>query len=721
MGPELLRHRTAPFAVCATAGIATMALPPYDGVGHVALAAALVLVCVLIAVQSPPASTWQAAPPLLFFVVVAVVLDGSGGSASGLAPLVILPVLWIALYRSKAELVLAAISTGLVFLIPLAVLGAPDYSWQNWRRALLWFLVASVIGPVVQELVRALERRQELQTRLAARLDGVLAAATEHSIIATEPDGTITTFNQGAERMLGYSAEDVVGRDTPVLIHDPAEVSARAAEMSIEPGFEVFVRAARAGRPESREWTYIARDGKRVPVRLTVTAMRDPRQRILGFIGVATDITAEKAALEELRAAEVRWRILLDNLPDTAVLTIDEGLRYGVALGEALDRQGMGDVSGKTLQETSSAANVAILEPVYRKALAGEEGTTELAATNTGSIHEVVAVPLPPGDTGHAALVVARDVTESRHREEQLAIAKEGFASLFEEAPFAVVVLDVDGVILDVNPAACRLVGWARDELLGPSANLPDAAHHVIAQLLAELAGSHNQRVAGESRLLHRDGHVVDVSYEAILQDSGAGRPRQVLINAVDISDRRRFEEKLEHMAEHDPLTGLANRRRFDRELERHIDLCERYGPRGALLMMDLDNFKEVNDTLGHGAGDQLIVSVAGLLEQRMRKSDLVARLGGDEFVILLSEADRRAAQSVAADIVALVRDSTRFVDGSRPDNVTASVGVVIIDRAGISASELVSTADLTMYDAKESGRDQFVCATSSTVAPRAL
>ncbi len=124
----------------------------------------------------------------------------------------ILPVLWIALYRSKVELVLAAISTGLVFLVPLALLGAPDYSWQNWRRALLWFLVASVIGPVVQELVRTLESRQELQTRLAARLDGVLAAATEHSIIATDPDGTITTFNQGAERMLRYSAEEVVGQ-----------------------------------------------------------------------------------------------------------------------------------------------------------------------------------------------------------------------------------------------------------------------------------------------------------------------------------------------------------------------------------------------------------------------------------------------------------------------------------------------------------------------------
>ncbi len=716
------RHRIVPFAVCASAGIVTLALPPYDElahVGHLLLAGGLLAVCVAIAAVADWDSRWQAAPPLLFFAVVALILDASGGSSSGLAPLVILPILWIALYRSRIELVLSAIATGLLFVLPLVVFGSPDYSWQNWRRAVLWVLVATVIGPVVQELVRTLERRQEQQARLAARLEGVLTAATEHSIIATDVEGVITTFNQGAERMLGYSSGEIVGQVTPILIHDPDEVVSRAAQMGIEPGFEVFVQAAREGRSETLEWTYLAKDGTRVPVRLTVTAMRDRAGEIFGFIGLAKDITTEKAALSELRQAEARWRILLDHLPDTSVMTIDQELRYGVALGEGLLRQEMGQLAGRTLQETSSATNVRILEPVYRRALAGEEASAEVQATQTEAFHEVVAVPLPPGDKGHAALVVARDVSEARRREEQLAIAKEGFMSLFEEAPFAVLVLDLQGSVLDVNPAACRLLGYTRDEIIEMTGNLARSLKSRIRRLLVELAASPNHRVASEARLRHRDGQAVDVSFEAIVQHTTTGEPRQVLINAVDISERRRFEKQLAHMAAHDALTGLANRRRFDHEMMRHIDICERYGPRGALLMMDLDNFKEVNDTLGHGAGDQLIVSVGRLLDQRMRKSDLVARVGGDEFAILLPEADRRAAQSVAADIVSMVRENARFLDGSRPHDVSASVGVVLIDRPGLSASELVSTADLTMYEAKAAGRDRFVCVSSAQVAPR--
>jgi diguanylate cyclase (GGDEF)-like protein len=135
--------------------------------------------------------------------------------------------------------------------------------------------------------------------------------------------------------------------------------------------------------------------------------------------------------------------------------------------------------------------------------------------------------------------------------------------------------------------------------------------------------------------------------------------------------------------------------------------------------MLDLDHFKEVNDTLGHGAGDQLIVSVATLLQGRMRTSDTVARLGGDEFVVLLPEADGIAAEQVALDIVDLVRDQAAFADGSRPQRVGASVGVVVLDGVGLTASELLSTADMTMYDAKESGRGRHAVVFAGSSAGR--
>jgi diguanylate cyclase (GGDEF)-like protein/PAS domain S-box-containing protein len=137
---------------------------------------------------------------------------------------------------------------------------------------------------------------------------GVLNAATEQSIIGTDPQGVIAVFNVGAERMLGYGADEVRGL-SPAMFHDPDEIRARAAELGIEPGFRVFVQAAEAGQAETRQWTYLTKAGTRIQVRLTVTAMRDDRGDISGFIGVATDVTDQLETLTALGDSEQRFRL----------------------------------------------------------------------------------------------------------------------------------------------------------------------------------------------------------------------------------------------------------------------------------------------------------------------------------------------------------------------------------------------------------------------------
>jgi diguanylate cyclase (GGDEF)-like protein/PAS domain S-box-containing protein len=711
--------RAIPFAVCATAGVVTLAFPPYHHqAAHLAVSAVLGLACFVMATRPRPSILALAAAPV-FFVLIAVLRDGNGGSASGLSPLVALPVLWVALYGSRVEMFVAAASTGLVFTAPLLLVDGPRYDVTDWRRAALWVLIAAVVGPVVQGVVRRLEEREREARAARAYADGVLTAATEHSIIATDLDGLITTFNAGAERMLGYEAGEMIGRQTPAILHDPEEVRARATELGVEPGFDVFVHAARRGETETREWTYVTKDGSRIPVRLSVSPLRDEGGHLSGFMGLARDVSGWKTALAAAERAEARWRVLLDHLPDTSVLTVDRDLRFRVAMGAGLDQQGLADIAGKTLHEVSGEDNARLMEPIYRAALEGKVARADVQATHTGRVHEVFAVPLPSGPDGDEALIVARDVSEARRREQLLAEAKEKFTALFEEAPFCVMVIGLDGLVTDVNPAVCRVLGYTRDELIGQPATLAGEDPVRLDGLLSELRDSRNARRAGESRVRHRDGHLVDLAFEAIVLHDSDGVPASLLVNAVDISDRRRFEAQLAHLAEHDPLTGLANRRRFDRDLERHLDRCRRYGARGALVMLDLDHFKEVNDTLGHGAGDQLIVSVATLLQGRMRTSDTVARLGGDEFVVLLPEADGIAAEQVALDIVDLVRDQAAFADGSRPQRVGASVGVVVLDGVGLTASELLSTADMTMYDAKESGRGRHAVVFAGSSAGR--
>ena len=176
-------------------------------------------------------------------------------------------------------------------------------------------------------------------------------------------------------------------------------------------------------------------------------------------------------------------------------------------------------------------------------------------------------------------------------------------------------------------------------------------------------------------------------------------------------------EEKLRHLVDHDPLTGLYNRRAYERILAEHIARGERYGHEGAVLMLDLDEFKQVNDTLGHGAGDELIVRVGRALARRLRTTDTVARLGGDEFAILLPKGGREQAEIVAAALLQTIR-AERAARGrkGRARPVSASIGVAALaGMSGVSAEQALIDADLAMYDAKESGRDRYEVYGAST------
>ena len=203
--------------------------------------------------------------------------------------------------------------------------------------------------------------------------------------------------------------------------------------------------------------------------------------------------------------------------------------------------------------------------------------------------------------------------------------------------------------------------------------------------------------------LLFTDGRVFERYSRPLVRDGVVdGR----VWSFRDISERKRFEAQLVHIANHDPLTGLFNRRRFDEELERHLSEAQRYGLHGALLFLDLDQFKDVNDSRGHRAGDDLLTSLALLLRQRLRETDIVARLGGDEFAVLLPHADADQANAVAKDLLDAIRGYT-FVVGGAPLGITVSLGVALFPEHGLNAGELLSRADMAMYRAKEEGRNR--------------
>lgn len=259
--------------------------------------------------------------------------------------------------------------------------------------------------------------------------------------------------------------------------------------------------------------------------------------------------------------------------------------------------------------------------------------------------------------------------------------------------PDAVCVVDSEGSILFVNAAFERLLGHSPQEALGKC--LFDYLHPedraaTEEQAQSVMAGSGQRNF--HNRYMHRQGHAVDLLWSAHwLPEHG------VRIGvAREIGDLRRAEQELEHRASHDPLTGLANRHYLRQAMQRALLQAEETGGQAALLYLDLDGFKQVNDRGGHEAGDRVLCEVARRLQAGLRQTDLVARIGGDEFVVLLPGCGAEHAQRVATELRSQLREPTTLGDG--PLQLDASIGVACFPADGRTPGDLLSRADAAMY-----------------------
>jgi diguanylate cyclase (GGDEF)-like protein/PAS domain S-box-containing protein len=301
-----------------------------------------------------------------------------------------------------------------------------------------------------------------------------------------------------------------------------------------------------------------------------------------------------------------------------------------------------------------------------------------------------------------AVVTCTEEITERRRVEDALRSSETRYRLLFERNLAGVYRATLGGRLLECNEAFAQMLGYAsRQELLAAGDLLPGPPEREAALEELRVKGA---RTSLERCLQRRDGGIVWVlENQTLLRDDGE---ELVESTVIDISERKEFEKRIEFHAYHDPLTGLPNRTLLTQRLPLLLSQS-RWSSRGlAVMFLDLDGFKQVNDALGHAVGDRLLQEVAARLRECVREDDLVARVGGDEFVLVLPRVDSEGSVRIARQVLARLQETARL-EGHEV-SVTTSLGIALFPRDGDDAETLVRKADRAMYRAKEAGKNRY-------------
>jgi len=390
---------------------------------------------------------------------------------------------------------------------------------------------------------------------------------------------------------------------------------------------------------------------------------------------------------------------------------------YGYSAGEAV-----GLAYDMVVPRPRQASEHELIDQLLQLELDGRQETERLH--KSGATIDVVCSISPIRDAA-GALVGVSTIERRAGFDDDVGWGPGAEASLrsaFEDAPIGIALVGTDseseGRFLRVNRALCALTGYSQQQLEGSAVrelvHPDDLAADVAA--MKRLAAGETEGFELEQRLIHAGRHAVWVMVHASLVRDGSGKPLYCIRQLQDIEERKRFEGELGYLADHDPLTGLLNRRGFVRELTQQIAYAQRYGAGGAVLFLDLDDFKYVNDTLGHSVGDEVISGVARVVRARLRETDVVARLGGDEFAVLLPQATVEDAKTLSASLLEAVSEVDAAMLRETGRRITASIGVTAFDEPGkeIAADDILIEADLAMYAAKDAGKNRLETASKT-------
>jgi diguanylate cyclase (GGDEF)-like protein/PAS domain S-box-containing protein len=528
----------------------------------------------------------------------------------------------------------------------------------------------------------------------------------EYRLLAENASDLITRHDAGGryiyvapacEHLLGYTQAELLGRNANELIH-PQDVSAVRAE--------VEAQLAHGRHPAQIELRLRHRDGHYVWLATATRVMADPDTGALaGTVAVSRDISVEKAMREQLLEREERYRSLTSLLSDCYWETDAQG-RFTVMGSEASSWLGV-DASwllGKTRLDVADDPSDPGLEEYLRR-FARREPFRELCY-GVRPLHgaepyymSIAGEPVVRNGSFVGYRGMSRNVTEQRRIAQRLQALSDENRNLIDNSLDMVCACDAEGRFLRINPAGCRITGYAAEELLGRRWHEfvhPQDREHTLHVDRNAFGNGRNELHDFEIRWRTRDGGEVCLAWSA----KWVAEQQMLYVTARDVTLRKQAERRLRQLATSDLLTDLPNRARLYEHTDHMLARVPKDHDSLAVMFIDLDRFKEVNDSMGHEAGDLLLQQVARRLRGRLRPVDLVARLGGDEFVVVLP-CDHGADSAAAVARKLLEQFDEPMLLCGQEVFVGASIGIALYPRDGLTKEALFQSADSAMYRAK--------------------
>nr|WP_281373024.1 PAS domain S-box protein [Kineococcus aurantiacus] len=565
-------------------------------------------------------------------------------------------------------------------------------------------------------------RRARVAERLAAR-DAELRLvldATSDAFVAVDADQRITSWNGAAERVFGWPAAEALGRTLVETIVPPSAAAAHSA------GLTRYLGTGVRHLPGTVEVPARHRDGRELTVELTLTPVEaGGRQRVYA---AARDVTDRRRLERELREAQERFSLAFTQAPTGVLLTALTGELAGrftdtnpavcAMLGYSRE-----ELLGKTFADVTHPGDRDLSREQLRLLVDGEVPSLHFEKRYVRADGEVIwvaldAAVLRDGDgVPRFSVTHVEDVTGKRADRQRLAASEQRFRLAFDTAPVGMLILGLGerdaGRVLQVNSTMRRFTGRTTAELVGREVHdlvHPDEQADILLAFAPFLLGerTHGQL---EQRFRHADGTVRWGLVSATAMSTSEDGEPQLLCLVEDVTARKAAELALRHQALHDALTGLPNRTLLHDRLEHALAAAGRTGTGVGVFFCDLDGFKAVNDSAGHGAGDDLLREVAARFGACLRPGDTLARLGGDEFAVVCPDlSGPQDLGVVARRLLEALRAPVTVAAGTF--NVGVSIGTHLASpgggTGGLSGAEhALARADGAMYEAKRAGKNR--------------